>query len=343
MITNNIQFERKRRFLLVLPFLLLPLLALAFWLLHKAPNNKQVQQTAGLNTSLPGAKFDKHEKSGNKMSFYEQAKQDSDRAHSAANSTALGQFGFNKPDPNVARINDKLATINAQISQAQTTPEITPVATKPVEDKTFSEQVDKLDHLAKTINASPDSDPQMQQLSKMVEQLQAIQTPKPSLLKSPETKPDSQFKAIPATIDGNQKVLQGGIVKLKLNDSIRLKNVWLPKGQLLFGNANITNQRLLLNIKTVRIGSAIIPVDLNVYSLDGLPGINAPEAEIAGAAGNGADNALSGMEFMSMDQSLATQAAAGGIEAAKGLFSKKIRRVKVKLKGGQPLLLRLNH
>ena len=116
----------------------------------------------------------------------------------------------------------------------------------------------------------------------------------------------------------------------------------IPKGQLLFGNAQITNQRLLLTIKDIRLGNNIIPVDFMVYSLDGLPGINAPDAELAGAAGNGADNALQSMQFLSMDQNLGTQAAAGGIEAAKTLFGKKVRRVKVKLKGGYPLLLRIH-
>ena len=61
-----------------------------------------------------------------------------------------------------------------------------------------------------------------------------------------------------------------------------------------------------------------------------------------GAAGGGADNAISNMQFLSMDQSLATQAAAGGITAAKGLFSKKVRKVKVHLKNGEPILLRDN-
>jgi hypothetical protein len=55
-----------------------------------------------------------------------------------------------------------------------------------------------------------------------------------------------------------------------------------------------------------------------------------------------ADNALQNMQFMGMDQSLGVQAAGAGIDAAKSLFSKKVRRIKVKLKGGYPLLLRDN-
>ena len=74
--------------------------------------------------------------------------------------------------------------------------------------------------------------------------------------------------------------LQGGIVKLRLNDTIRVKGMLIPKGQLFFCNASITNQRLLLEIKNIRLGNAIIPVNLVVYSLDGLPGMNAPGCSV---------------------------------------------------------------
>jgi len=48
------------------------------------------------------------------------------------------------------------------------------------------------------------------------------------------------------------------------------------------------------------------------------------------------------MQLLSMDASLGAQAAAGGINAAKGLFSKKIKKIKVKLKDAYPVLLKVN-
>jgi conjugative transposon TraM protein len=183
----------------------------------------------------------------------------------------------------------------------------------------------------------------MKQLNSMLTKIQAIQNPE-SVKAKPKKKAgsDSAFRAIPAVIDGRQKVMNGGTVRLKLTDSIKLKGIVLPKGQLLFGACQVTNQRLLLNIQNIRIGKEIIPVDLTVFSLDGLPGIPAPEAELSGAAGDGANNALESMQFLSMDESLGSQAAAGGINAAKGLFSKKVKKIKVKLKDNFAVLLRDN-
>src|SRR6202000_1671190 len=85
--------------LLFLPLLVLPLLTLGFANFHRGPASKDLtaSQSQGLNTSVPGARFDKHQKTGNKMSYYDQVKQDSLRQQSNSNNPALQQFGFKSP------------------------------------------------------------------------------------------------------------------------------------------------------------------------------------------------------------------------------------------------------
>jgi len=352
------QFYRTRKALLLLPLLIIPLLALLFWNFHHQPAAQASSFGNSLNTSLPGAKFDKHQKAGNKMSFYDQAKQDSSKQQSANNNPLLQKFGFktvsnsataprNSPltngyaDPNVVKINQKLADINREISQPQ--PAVTPATGNTVQDKAFTQQVNKLETMMKAMKGNSEPDPQMQQLSKMLAQLQDIQHPEQVKAEiKPAAATENPFNALPAFVDGNQKILQGGAVKLRLNDSLVIKGVLIPKGSTVYGTATITNQRLLVEIKNIRLDNAIIPVGLTVYDHDGMPGVPAPEAELAGAAGDGANNAVESMQLLTMDESLGAQAAAGGIEAAKGLFSKKIKRIKVHLKNGYPVLLRNN-
>ena len=189
---------------------------------------------------------------------------------------------------------------------------------------------------------SSHADPEMRQLSKMLDKIQAIENPQsvaPKVEKASTAKP---FKAMPAIVDGKQKVKDGATIKLKLTEAAVLKGITLPKGQLLYGACQIINQRLLLTIQNIRNGENIIPVDLTVFSQDGMPGIPAPEAELAGSAGTGADNAVQSMQFLTMDASIGAQAAAGGVNAAKSLFSKKVKKMKVKLKDKFPVLLRDN-
>lgn len=345
--------EKLKKFLLALPILVLPFVLMAFAVLGGGKGDKtdQASSSKGINTELPGAQF-KNAKPEDKLSLYEQAARDSARSkNNAANplfpldkqsSTGTTNSSYGQSaDASTAKINQKLAQINREINRPE--PPATPVSNVNVPEK--SAETERLENLLKSMNNKNADDPEMKQLSGMLDKIMAIQNPGLVQAKIKQGKPlakDSAFKAISAVIEGNQKVLQGGVVKLRLLDSVILKNTTIPKGTLLFGSCNITNQRLLLDIKNIRLGTAIIPVDLSVFSLDGMPGINAPEAELGQAAGSGTDNALQNMEFLPMDQSLSIQAAGAGINAAKSLIGKKVKRIKVKLKGGERILLRNN-
>jgi len=340
--------EKQKKFLLVLPLLILPFMALAFWAFGggKGDASPTVAQK-GINTELPSAQF-KGQKPQDKLSLYDQAAKDSVHLHqNTGNPLFRNNMSGSAPiagsaDASAAQINQKLAALNKELSQPP------PPARYPnqTEATAGNPDIDRLEKLLKQKQQASAPDPEMQQLSAMLEKIQQIQHPElvqATLKAATKSTPDSLFKAIPAQIDGNQKVLQGGIVRLRLADSIVLSGTHLPKGFKLFGNCVITNQRLLLTIKNITLGNTIVPVDLTVFSRDGIPGINAPEAELSEAAGNGTNDALSGMEFLPMSESLGTQAASAGINAAKGLIGKKMRKIKVKLKSDYPVLLRNNH
>jgi hypothetical protein len=323
--------NKQRKFLLVLPLLVIPFLTMAFWALGggSAPASGQPTAAHGIDVTLPQAQF-KKEPSANKMSVYQAALRDS--AQNGVSPSFLNSVA-EKPaaDQSADRIQAKLAQLNQQLAQPA------PSTYQPQDDQ----QISKLHRMVSSVRANRQEDPEMAQLSHMLSQLQAIQNPGSVKTKSKPTDTKS-FKAIPAIIDGKQKVRDGGAVRLKLTDTVTIKDQALPKGQLLFGVCSVTNQRLLLTIQNIRLEKQIIPVSLTVFSLDGMPGIPAPEAELGGAAGNGADNALQSMQFLTMDQSLGAQAAAGGVNAAKSLFSKKIKKIKVKLKDEYPVLLKIN-
>lgn len=346
--------KRKLIMLLVMPLFVVLFSALGFYALGGGQGKGAAAATAqnqGINTALPGAKLQK-DGATDKWSLYDRAQRDSAavKSHSAAGAfAALGwdTAKFSKPansaEANEVKIQQRLAAINQQISQPAQ-----PVKRLPsVSDNGQSEQLKQLEKLLKQkqVEAS-EPDPQMAQLSSMLDKIREIQNPGlvQEKLKTVAAgqKPDSAFKAIPATIDGNQKVAPGGVVKLILSDTVRIGNMLLQKGQSLSGLCSVTNQRLLLDIRNVRLGTSIIPVNLTVFSLDGMAGIAAPEAELGEAAGQGANGALESMQFLSADYSLGTQAATAGISAAKSLLGKKVRKIRVKLHGGQTVLLRLN-
>jgi hypothetical protein len=338
--------KNQRKFYLILPLLVIPFLTMAFWALGGGKTPQAQPIAKGIDTTLPEAQFKNAQP--NKMAVYQTAQHDSlqndvspafikamglknaDSAKIAAVST--------KPeaDKSAEQIQAKLAQLHQQISQ----PSLQQTSYDPQTEQT-ERKIKQLHQLMKSVKNDNQPDPQMKQLSQMLTQIQAIQNP--GSVKAPKKPEDNTpFKAIPAIIDGKQKVMDGGAVKLKLTDSVTLKNQTLPKGQEIYGVCSVTNQRLLLTIQNIRLNEQIIPVNLTVFSLDGMPGIPAPEAELGGAAANGSSDAIQSMQFLTMDQSLGAQAAAGGVNAAKGLFSKKVKKIKVKLKDAYPVLLKIN-
>lgn len=328
--------EKQRKFYLILPLLVIPFLTLAFWTLGGGRTPQQPTAARGIDTTLPQAQFKTQKQ--DKMTIYQASRHDSvQNGVSPAFVKALGiPNDSTSADANAERIQAKLSQINQQLRQ----PPVQAPAYDPQTDQT-EQKIKQLHQLMKSVKNSGQEDPQMKQLSQMLTQIQQIQNP--GSVKTPRKPEDNTpFKAIPAIIDGKQKVMDGGAVKLKLTDTITLKNQLLPKGQEIFGVCSVTNQRLLLTIQNIRLAEQIIPVNLTVFSLDGMPGIPAPEAELGGAASNGASEAVQSMQFLSMDQSLGAQAAAGGVNAAKGLFSKKVKKIKVKLQNEYPVLLKIN-
>lgn len=80
--TNGEVFRRKRKMMVLLPVILIPLLTLGFYALGGGRGGqgvKGIALTKGLNMRLPEAKFDVKKKGMNKLGFYQQSDQDSIR------------------------------------------------------------------------------------------------------------------------------------------------------------------------------------------------------------------------------------------------------------------------
>jgi hypothetical protein len=358
--------QRKRKFLLILPLIILPFTTLFFWALgggKASASDQSGKEKAGLNTSLPDARLTNKD-ALNKMSYYDKAAADSQKLkeqmktdpyyksnavpdtagmhfpHGDGTGMNRGFSGVNATDPakNEALVYQKLARLQATVNQ-QPQQDIRPAATQ-ITDAEASGRAEKA---AEISVLRPD--PELQQMNGLLEKILDIQHPERMKEKSdqPADPENKKFKAIPAVIDGNQKITQGTVVRLKLMDTVTLNGQLIPRGQLIFSSGNLYNQRLTLNIKNIRVGYTILPVDLTVFDMtDGLEGVNVPEAITGDALKDGASSGVQGVEFMSLDPSLTTQLAGAGLNTAKGLFSKKVKRVKAKLKDGHQVLLRDN-
>jgi conjugative transposon TraM protein len=146
--------------------------------------------------------------------------------------------------------------------------------------------------------------------------------------------------AIEAVVHSNQSLVNGAVIQLRLSTDVFIKGVLIPKGTSVNGIASLNNERLEAEINSIRYKNQLFPVKMELYDLDGLPGIYIPGSISRDVAKNSADNSLQLMELTTLDPSLKAQAAAAGINTVKSLMSRKVKQVKVMVKEGYKVLLK---
>lgn len=362
---NPLKLQRQRKALLVMPFILFCLTTVCFWAFGGGKG--QTPQTAArqnLQYKIPPALLG-GDPGGDKMSFYDRASADS---HKQAQLRKTDPFFKHRTDSGTFVLpgnhpsffprqpivfgdqatgnNDDPAASAAKISQRLN--QLQSVIDKP--SAPVSTAIPK-----QTVYNRPDSvrypltvseDPELKQMNGLLEKILDIQHPErpkektavTAIIPAPE-----QFQAIPAVVEGNQKIVQGTVIRMRLLDSARLNGQLFAKGQLIYGSGELYNQRVKINIRLIHVGLNIIPVDLTVYDrTDGMEGISVPEAVTGEALRDGAVSGVQSMDMLSLDPSVTAQLTTAGINTAKGMFAKKVKRVKGKLKDGHELLLRDN-
>ncbi len=369
---------RQRKFLLVLPVFIIPFLILGVWALGLG-KGKAAEQTkdAGLNTTMPKAVL-KDEKGFTKMSFYDEVQQDSVKLHeqqkndpfffkkSFAKDSAPTLSNLSKySDPNEQKVYEKLAELNTVIhqqQQPQAPGQVPPtIAEQPVNNNADLSRLEQLMHNMKEQN---DDDTEMQRLSNMMDKIIAIQhpnavkdTPRKKVVDTAVIQPAvvnaaqvgfygtndaidiNSSNTIKAMVAENQTLVTGATIKLLLQQDIFIKGQVVAKSNFVYGTVALSNERLKVNIASVRAGNNIIPVSLEAYDMDGLAGIYVPGSISRDVAKQSADEGMNGVGLTTLDPSIGAQAASAGIQAAKSLIGKKVRLVKVTVRAGYQLLL----
>lgn len=147
---------------------------------------------------------------------------------------------------------------------------------------------------------------------------------------------------LPAVIHESQEVVTGSLVKMRLTESAVVNGHQLAANTFIYGKCSLAGERLNITIETLKSGSSIFPAALEVYDVDGLEGLHIPGAITRDASKQAGADALGATDMMSMSADPATAAAGVAVNAVKGLGQKRIRLVKVRLKAGYNLMLKVD-
>lgn len=150
---------------------------------------------------------------------------------------------------------------------------------------------------------------------------------------------------ISVCVHGDQTVISGQSVRLRLLEPMRAGRLELPRNALLTGNCRIQGERLDITVSQVEYSGNIIPVELTVYDNDGQPGIFIPGSmesnavrEMAANMGQNLGTTISITNQSAGDQ-LLSELGKGAIQGVSQYISKKMRQEKVHLKSGHTLML----
>lgn len=145
-------------------------------------------------------------------------------------------------------------------------------------------------------------------------------------------------------VDRTTTLQEGDYVALRLLETARIKDTRIPKQSKLIAQAKMEGNRMQLHIKSIEIDGQIMPVKLSAYDTDGQEGIYIPGSENVSAlkemgANIGGSMGTSFTFASSAKDQIISEAARGVMQGASQLLQKKLRTIKVTLKGGYRLFL----
>lgn len=151
---------------------------------------------------------------------------------------------------------------------------------------------------------------------------------------------ETEVETIPAVVEEDQTLVSGATMVLRIEEDVVIAGVRIPRNQLVYGLVSISNDRMLVEIHSIRKERNIYTTALQVYDLDGLPGIHIPGMLSREVAKQSADQGIGSINLTPLEPGIGAQAASAGIQTVKSLFTRKIRLVRASVPAGYRVLLR---
>ncbi len=154
----------------------------------------------------------------------------------------------------------------------------------------------------------------------------------------------SQKNTIAAVVAGDQSVISGQSVKLRLTEPMWVGNSLIPRNTLIVGQARLQGERLEVEISSIEANGSVYEVDLQVFDSDGQEGVNIPNSMESDAiheigANMGSTMGSSINLTTNTGAQIASDVGRGLINGISQYLNKKLRTVKVHLKSGYKVML----
>lgn len=154
----------------------------------------------------------------------------------------------------------------------------------------------------------------------------------------------TQKNTIDAVVAGDQSVISGQSVKLRLTEPMWVGNSLIPRNTVIVGQARLQGERLEVEISSIEANGSVYEVDLQVFDSDGQEGVNIPNSMESDAiheigANMGSTMGSSINLTTNTGAQIASDVGRGLINGVSQYLNKKLRTVKVHLKSGYKVML----
>ena len=145
-------------------------------------------------------------------------------------------------------------------------------------------------------------------------------------------------------IDRTVVLKEGDDVVLRLLEDARIQDLRLPRQSRIVAQAKVEGNRMHLIVKSIEQLGRILPIKLSAYDMDGQEGVYIPELENMSAlkemgANIGGTMGTSFTFASSAKDQLISEATRGVMQGVSQHLQKKLRTIKVTIKGGYKLYL----
>lgn len=371
---------RESRFWVRAPLFAVPLLTVLFWAFGggKGLGSTAKKMAHGLIMRVPGphvvpvTKLDK-------MGYYELAKKDSvaARQKEKMEENYARRLGL-EADPVVRQVQEKLRDLKmvmgagaagrraaaggaSSLGRRIAAPDVAPSSDAgQVMSRAPAPDINKLEKMLGAFQRHEASNPEIAQLSAVLDKLIAVQKPREDsglnkraaavmvlpVLTAVRSLPDLEdtiagFDSLSfgAIVPEAQVLAGSGELRMELVKDIVVGGRLVPAGTEVYGLATLNGERLRVVINSIAVQGRVFPVNLMVIDQDGLPGIHIPGAPMADAVRESAGSELGTIGPTMLTSNLAGQAANAGVSLARSLIGKKVRPVKVTVPAGYQVLL----
>ncbi|WP_299664526.1 conjugative transposon protein TraM [uncultured Polaribacter sp.] len=155
---------------------------------------------------------------------------------------------------------------------------------------------------------------------------------------------ETQRNTIKACVHQTMEIVQGESVPIRLLEPIQVANVVVPAQTIFTASPKLQGNRLLLTITSIQYRGLLVPVQLEVYDLDGQKGVLVPGTleqnavkEVLLSLGTASGTAFSLNN--SASEQLLTDMGKGVLQGTSNYLKKKIQHIKIKVKAGHSVLL----